>query len=615
MNSNATPASFGSEPARRNRWRAVLLTVCVLTGIALIALLINEAGLGAPPWFGLWGAQFAASGTPYAVTAESIDPHGASAKGGLRRNDVIDLRAATLLERFAILSQPVSEQPIAVTVRRGAGTARLTIVPTALTAERADIPISTAGTLLLVLFAGLILMRRAFVPGNLLLSATLLCLAIGTAVGAPTVGFGAPWVWPYVLAGICAPAGAISVALWAKFANGFAAGELRGVRRLALWACYASCAVAVAIDLAFVAGMTTMWLDPAPLVLSPAWGIPFDLAVVIAIACSVLAIAATSTTERQRATWSLLPIAVLFAFYGTYSALVVFQTDYGVATELAIGLNLAYVIVPIVLTYVALSRRMIDIGFVLNKATVFAIVSGFVIGVFILIEWAANDWLTHESHTTSAIVGMIIALGLGLSMRYIHGAADHLVDRVFFRKRHEDEKALRGFAHEASFITDPQILLERAAGAVKEHTSADNVAIYVGNGASNYTASNGSRQVVGENDPGIVALRAWGKPIHLHDLSASQLNGELAFPMISRGRLVGTLVCGPKRDGEAYAPDEYDALVELAHGVGTTFDTLSTTRPDVDRETEEKLNLILAKLTVLDARNGGPARGRPDNAS
>ena len=292
--------------------------------------------------------------------------------------------------------------------------------------------------------------------------------------------------------------------------------------------------------------MTTLWLDPAPLVLSPAWGIPFDLAVAIAIACSVLAIAATSTTERQRAAWSLLPIAILFALYGTYGALVVLQTDYGVATELAIGLNLAYVVVPIVLTYVALSRRMIDIGFVLNKATVFAIVSGFVIGVFILIEWAANDWLTHESHTTSAIVGMVIALGLGLSMRYIHGAADHLVDRVFFRKRHEDEKALRGFAHEASFITDPQVLLDRAAGEVKEHTSADNVAIYVSNGAPNYTASNGSRRVVGENDPGIVALRAWGKPIHLHDLSASELHGELAFPMISRGRLVGTLVCGPK---------------------------------------------------------------------
>jgi hypothetical protein len=583
----------------RNHWREVLLALCALTGIALLVLLVDEAGLGAPPWFGLWGAQFAASGTPYAVTVEAIDPHGAAAKGGLQRNDAIDLRDASLLERFAILSQPVSERPIALTVKRASGTVRLTVVPSALTIERADIPISTAGTLLLVLFAGLILMRRAFVPGNLLLSATLLCLAIGTAVGAPTVGFGAPWVWPYVLAGICAPAGAISVALWAKFANGFAAGELGGVRQFALWACYACCAAAVAIDLAFVAGITTLRLDPAPLVLSPVWGLPFDLAVVAAIACSVLAIAATGTTERQRAAWSLLAIAILFALYGTYSALVVFQTDYGVATELAIVLNLAYVIVPIVLTYVALSRRMIDIGFVLNKATVFAIVSGFVIGVFILIEWAANDWLTHESHTTSAIVGMVIALGLGLSMRYIHGVADHLVDRVFFRKRHEDEKALRDFAHEASFITSPQILLERAAGEVKEHTAADSVAIYVSNGSAQYASSNGSRRVVDENDPGIVALRAWGKPVNLHDLSASQLEGELAFPMISRGRLVGTLVCGPKRDGDAYAPDEYEALVELTHGVGTTFDTLSSVRSDLAAETEEKLDLILAKLATL----------------
>ncbi len=149
-------------------------------------------------------------------------------------------------------------------------------------------------------------------------------------------------------------------------------------------------------------------------------------------------------------------------------------------------------------------------------------------------------------------------------------------------------------------------MLERAAGEVKEHTAADGVAIYVSNGAAQYASSNDSRQVVDENDPGIVALRAWGKPVNLHDLSASELEGELAFPMISRGRLVGTLVCGPKRDGDAYAPDEYEALVQLTHGVGTTFDTLSSVRSGLAAETEEKLDLILAKLAALDGRNGGP---------
>ena len=43
--------------------------------------------------------------------------------------------------------------------------------------------------------------------------------------------------------------------------------------------------------------------------------------------------------------------------------------------------------------------------------------------------------------------------------------------------------------------------------------------------------------------------------------------------MASRGHLIGVVVCGPKRDGETYAPDETDAL--LALGVGGALDVLS----------------------------------------
>ena len=63
-------------------------------------------------------------------------------------------------------------------------------------------------------------------------------------------------------------------------------------------------------------------------------------------------------------------------------------------------------------------------------------------------------------------------------------------------------------------------------------------------------------------------MKAWGKPVDLHLLYGSELHGELAFPMISRGDLLGALLCGPKRDGEGYAPDESDALLALARGVG-----------------------------------------------
>jgi hypothetical protein len=45
--------------------------------------------------------------------------------------------------------------------------------------------------------------------------------------------------------------------------------------------------------------------------------------------------------------------------------------------------------------------------------------------------------------------------------------------------------------------------------------------------------------------------------------------------MVARGHLVGAIILGPKRSGDPYAPDESDAILHLAHGVGGAFDVLS----------------------------------------
>ncbi len=246
------------------------------------------------------------------------------------------------------------------------------------------------------------------------------------------------------------------------------------------------------------------------------------------------------------------------------------------------------------LTYAALSRRLIDIGFFLNRAAVFAIISTIVIGVFVLVEVVASEWLVSTGHTTSTVIGMGVALGLGLSMRYIHRHVDRFVDHVFFRRRHEDEAALRRFAHECSFITDRSVLLERAVREVKEHTDAAEATILMQDGAAAYTSakSEGARTIASENDPGILALRAWHKPVDLGSLKDSVLRGEFAFPMVSRGALMGVLVCGAKLNGEVYAPDESEALLALAHGVGTALDVLSAQR-------DQPNELVLSKLDEL----------------
>jgi hypothetical protein len=156
---------------------------------------------------------------------------------------------------------------------------------------------------------------------------------------------------------------------------------------------------------------------------------------------------------------------------------------------------------------------------------------------------------------------------LGLSVRSVHKRIDAVLDTVFFRKRHEDETAIRAFGHEAAYITDAGLLIARAKAVLEKHADATGVAVLLDDGHGHYDGAN-------ENDPAIVSLKTWRKSVDLHTLD-TMLQGEFAYPMVARGHLVGAIVLGPKGSRDPYAPDESDAILHLAHGVGTALDVLS----------------------------------------
>jgi hypothetical protein len=88
------------------------------------------------------------------------------------------------------------------------------------------------------------------------------------------------------------------------------------------------------------------------------------------------------------------------------------------------------------------------------------------------------------------------------------------VDHVLFHKRHEAEAALRRFAHEARFITDRFTLLERVLSTVRASTGAHASSLMLDAG----------RESIDENDPALLALRAWPNPIALESFPGSALH-------------------------------------------------------------------------------------------
>ena len=529
----------------------------------------------------------------------SVDPSGPSDRAGLRPSDLIDLRRASLLDRFSIIGQPLSGRPIVLDVVRDGRRLPVAVVPVRLElARRWDALVSEIGALLMLLFAGLIAARRTHVRESLLLAVILALYAVRFAT--EPGWYAAPDAWIYIFYTAYGLMWPLSVALWAEYASGFGS-PTSAFRNTARRLCFLFVAVFILIRVLADVGIITLWLRPIFLAASLEAGIPLDLAIVAALACSLLAIEHARGAERQRALWTLVPLAVLIGFGQVVLIVDVVATSYTVFLFWSTLGNVAAILAPIALLHAALNRRLIDIGFVLNRALIFGIVSLLVVGALLMVEWAFDQWFVTANHITGNLASMVAALGLGFSMRFIHARVDAFVDRVFFRKRHEDELALRRFAEETAYITDRTVLLERTVREVMTHTQAVDVTLYVRADRRFEPVPPFARRAVRRRRERRCRGRdARGPPAALLERRACVSADRRPRLPHHRSR------CAARRDrlrseahGDAYAPDEVEDLAGVAHGVAAALVVFGAGRLDGATEIRAELAALREEVARL----------------
>jgi hypothetical protein len=580
----------------RTGWSQLLLCLCVAT---MLFALLDIASFTVLPRWGRAGWSLRDSGRPFVV--EVIAVTRAAARSGLEIGDRIDLREYGLTDRVLIPNfyTTVFGYPLHLRVHRNGATRGVTFVSPRFHA-RWDSWLGYIAGFWMVTFAALIAWRRPAMREARVLSAllTLFGLAAALSVASGTYVSAAANIATSTLSSLLFP---ISFALLATFATFFAHPVSLG-RRLLRGLTYALGAWSAALQIAGLAGLITLWFNPVGLLLSVASYDIQSAELFCAITCGFAAIRASRGVDRQRVGWVTLALTPMF---GTAAAVIILVPYVGSIAPLFVANNIASFVAPLGLTYAMLNRRLLDIGFVVNRAAVFTGISIIVLGVFVLVEWALGAWVANVSHVTSIIVNVSVALGLGLSIRFIHRRIEHIVDALFFRKRHENETALRDFAHEAPFVTDINLLLDRAVATVTRHAESGDVAVLLRRNGGAYQfvrGGKGSTAAVSENDSALLALRTWHSSlIDLHRYETI-LYGEYAFPILARGQLLGVLVCGSKPHGEPYTPDEFDALKALADGVGAALDLLSIKHDDVQARILEELREIKEALL----RRNGP---------
>lgn len=279
------------------------------------------------------------------------------------------------------------------------------------------------------------------------------------------------------------------------------------------------------------------------------------------------------TAERQRVSWVAMSLGIgvagfVISLLAAFAGVTEPARDYPLLLLIAMPLGCAYAI---------LRYRLLDIGFVVNRATVFGITSVLVLGALAVVDYGLSkllgSWLVHNG----TYVQLGVALAIGMATRPAHARVDRLVDHLFFRQRHETEHALRRFAQDVAYIDDRGAVLRQTVEIVASAarlrcalllTSTDGLSVAAASEAAD------EPKTVDRNDAAIVRLRATREAVDLHGVQTA-IAGDFAFPMFARNRMLGVLVCGGKSDGvTAYAPDELDAISAVAHASGLALDLL-----------------------------------------
>lgn len=573
-------------------WRRLLLALCALAVLQLTYMVFTDfwtyaavPGLianGLPGQSA--GEESTASPMIHRLRFQRSNP---LASVGIQSGDRIDLRKLSPPERYRFLARWwwLGEHAKLPVVRK-AGVQMIALDPV-----HYVFPLewwfATAGQYWVLLFAGIVSWRRPDVASVRVLALCLLSWEIGLVFQSQN------WITPFpLLDAIFNAANGVlyfgGVALLAAYTTLFSGAAL-AKRRVAVCSTYVACGAAALQTLAInLGGWTGLW-DILGGWLSGTVLADSILALpgLLSLASVLLAVATCSPAERARIMWASMPIGLLFATEAITNLAFSPNVPYIIAGAAERIVNYMIFLAPLGLVYTVLNRRLLDIGFAINRAVVYSGVSLLVVGTFVLFEWALEEWFGTASHAANLAISAGFALLLGLSVRAIHLRVDKTLDAMFFRKRHQDEKAIREFARDAGYITDATALLERGGEVLRLHADAATVEFALDNGAGHYGA-------VDENDAAVIALRSRHHIVDLHDVRTG-LKGEFAFPMVARGRLVGALVLGPKCSGESYAPDEADAILQLAHAVGSTLDVLTSN----DGKALGELQSSLQELTTI----------------
>lgn len=243
------------------------------------------------------------------------------------------------------------------------------------------------------------------------------------------------------------------------------------------------------------------------------------------------------------------------------------------------------VFVPISYGYSIFRYRLMDIDLIIKKSIIYAIVTATIAAFYVLVVFFAGNILGEligqgKNEALSIIAIIVIAFMFDPLKRSVQ----EWVDKVFYRERHNYEKALLEFGKNLPLQVELKQILNSVVETISSTMHTDQVAVvlFEDNNQNTFVTKNVSEdccKLDGEPN-GIKSLlletketqsipllkdEYYSRKFNSKELERMSESGiELSIPMLLQDRLIGVIDVGRKRSEKIYSKEDIDLLTTLA---------------------------------------------------
>jgi hypothetical protein len=572
---------------------AVVVILCATVLIVPAYVYAGVSWLTPQPGFGI-------TCNPRDGRVIAVTPGGPGARAGVRLGDhVLDLARGDVRRGYR-LNHPQIGDTLRVATPRGIVT--VTTAPVRLEQAEANAVLlgQMAGVVVIVL-ATLLFFRR---PGSMALGFWLYAIGsinVGTldplverlpsSVELPVwlalLGFGCSFAVPLIPFALRFPRGTLSprwrrseVAAWGAFGL---------VWILGLW-----------FARLLEAGELTQW--QITLVESGVADVPLLVAAVIL----AWRYARSPATERAQTAWALTGFGLMIGgelgAAATYAAFNFGWLDVG---TMVVAFNLGIVVAglaPLLAIYPILRYRLFDLGFVVNRAALYSLLTVAALATLAGVNWFAQHFVTER---LALVLQPIAAIAIGLGYLRVRGAVQTLLERTIFRDRFaaelELEGTIKGFALAERAGAIDESLTEEVASVLRLRTAAvfrvagtalTRVASTGWDGASLDTLQRDDRLVrrlLADTATLAIDPARWNP----NGLPPAPNEPVLALALTRGSVLVGIALYGRHRNGTEIDPEEKRLLRRLCDAAASAYR---------NAELQSEVSQLRGRLAVLESQ-------------